>query len=174
MLKKILLTLTLLFPILCGGQGMPSEQFVLYKVWADDSTALKNLGCGDYIFSEKDTVILEGSDTDTVLFQISNPRGYFSLWVTGDTANFTIDGISHNHSLGASDSLSVSYRPKTGADTSVGNPATALNYIKNLDWDVEKTYYETITPPLAEYLEFYIAHTGTGDTSAVIIELLRQ
>jgi len=173
-MKKLFLIILFVIPAVIFAQGMPSEQFVLYKVWAADSSALKNLGYGEYVFSSRDTVVLEGSDMDTVVFQVSNPRGYFNVWVTPDTANFNVNGSAHNHSIGTTDSLSVGYKPKLSAGGDTKNVAVALNYLSNLDWGVEGNYYESITPPLAEYLEFYIQHTGTADTSAVIIELLWQ
>ena len=160
--------------MLTFAQGMPSQQFVLYKVWTSDSAALKNLGYGDYVFSSRDTVVLEGSDTDTVVFAVTNPRGYFNIWITPDTANFSISGVEYDHAIGTSDSLSVGYRPKLSASGTTGNPVTDLTYFDELDWDAETDYYESVTPPIAEYLEFYISHTGTADTSAVIIKILWQ
>jgi|GEM_PF-2540123 len=173
-MKKLLILLLLTIPFLAFPQRMPSEQFVLYKVWSSDSTALKNLGWGDHIFSDADTVILQGSDTDTVVFRTVNPRGFFTVWITADTANFTIDGEEHNHSVGDSDSLSLSYKPKLSSVSTTGNPAVSLEYLQNLDWTAERDYYESIAPPLGEYLEFYLQHTGESDTSAVIIKLLWQ
>lgn len=163
-----------LFPVLLLAQGMPSEQFVLYKVWASDSTALKNLGYGEYIFSSSDTVVLEGSDVDTVVFTIVNPRGFFNVWITPDTANFAVDGSSHDHAIGTTDSLSLSYRPKLTASGTTGNAAVSLDFVDYLDWNAEENYYESLEPPVCEYLEFYIEHTGVSDTSAVIIEIKWQ
>lgn len=173
-MKKLLLIIMFIIPALIFAQGMPSEQFVLYKVWSSDSTALKNLGYGDYVFSSRDTVVLEGSDVDTVVFQVNHPRGYFNVWITPDTANFNVDGSAHAHAIGTTDSLSVAYKPKLSSAGETMNAAVTCSYLINLDWEAESNYYESVTPPLAEYLEFYIQHTGTADTSAVIIELLWQ
>jgi len=173
-MKKIFIIIMIVIPAVIFAQGMPSEQFVLYKVWAADSSALKNLGYGEYVFSSRDTVVLEGFDMDTVVFQVSNPRGYFNVWVTPDTANFNVNGSAHNHSIGTTDSLSIAYKPKLSSGSGTYNVAVALEYLKTLDWEPEGNYYESITPPLTEYLEFYIQHTGAADTSAVIIELIWQ
>lgn len=167
--------LLILLPAILAAQGMPSEQFILWKVWSSDSTALKNLGYGDCIFSARDTVVLKGSDTDTVLFDLSNSRGYFNVWVIPDTANFSVGGTDYNHqAIGATDSLTLSYRPGMKAGIVAANPAIELEYINNLDWEPENAYYETLTPPLTEHLEFYINHTGEADTSVVIIEIQWQ
>ena len=174
MKKAILMLIIIALPCWLFAQVPPSEQLVLWKVWSSDSTALKNLGYGDYVFTSRDTVVLFGSDTDTVLFNISHPRGYFNVWVIPDTANFTVSGVEHDHTMGASDSLTLTYKPKMSASQDTGNDATALSYLKNLDWSAEKAYYESITPSLTEYLEFYISHTGSTDTSAVIIEIQWQ
>ncbi|NQS97368.1 MAG: hypothetical protein HQ591_02840 [candidate division Zixibacteria bacterium] len=173
MKKLVLFLIAMTFPVMLFAQ-MPSEQYILWKVWADDSTALKNLGYGDYMFSDRDTVILMGSDTDTVLFNIAHPRGYFNVWIIADTANFKVGDTDYDHSIGETDSLTLTYRPKLRSDIDTGNSDTNLSTLNNLDWSAENGYYESITPPLAEYLEFYISHTGAGDTSAVIIEIQWQ
>ena len=172
-MKKWLLLL-ILCPIIANAQRMPSEQFVLYKVWSADSTSLKNLGWGDYVFSSADTVVLVGTEIDTVVFNIPHPRGFFTVWITADTANFPVGSENYDYLIGETDSLTVSFNPKLTASSDTKNPASALNYLRNLDWDAEANYYETIEPPLAEYLEFYLQHTGDSDTSAVIIKLLWQ
>jgi hypothetical protein len=166
-----LIFVLLLFPLALIAQILPSEQLVLYKVWSSDSSALKNLGYGDYVFSQCDTVVLEGSDTDTLEFYLPDSRGYFIAWLIPDTANFRVGGISHNHLIGQTDSLTLSYRPKMRLNQTTANPAIQMDYLKNLDWEAEQAYYETFTPPLSQYLEFYLQHTGTGDTSAVILEI---
>ena len=173
-MKKLFLIILFVIPAVISAQGMPSEQFVLYKVWAADSSALKNLGYGEYVFSSRDTVMLEGSDTDTVVFAVPNPRGYFNVWITPDTANFNVDGYAHDHAIGTTDSLSIAYKPKLSSGGGTYNEAVALEYLNTLDWEPEGNYYESITPPLTEYLEFYIQHTGAADTSAVIIQLIWQ
>ncbi|MBC8204799.1 hypothetical protein ISS30_01720 [bacterium] len=170
-MKRLLLIIMMMLPIIALGQGMPSEQFVLYKVWSSDSSALQQLGRGDYIFSDSDTVVLEGTDMDTIIFGIPNPKGYFCLWVIPDTANFTVDGQAHNHAIGQTDSLTVRYRPMMNSSVTAVNPLSYLSYIANLDWDAESAYYESITPPLCQYLKFYISHSGVSDTSAVILQL---
>jgi len=174
-MKHFLLTLALLTLTFSATLAqIPSEQFVLWKVWSADSAALKNQGYGDFTFSSRDTVILEGSDCDTVLFPLGDAKGIFTLWVIPDTANFPTAEGGHNHILGESDSLSLSYRPCLDSTKPAANPVSELQYLKFLDWEAEKAYYETISPPLSEYLQFYLEHTGAGDTSAVIIELLWQ
>jgi hypothetical protein len=175
-MRKYFLISLFFAPIILFAQskGLPEERFVLWKVWSSDSSALKNLGYGDYVFSDQDTVVLQGSDTDTLTFNTAQARGYFNVWVIADTANFPVGGESHNHTLGATDSLTLAYRPKLEPNQRTGNPASSLNYLHNLDWNAEDAYYESITPPLAEYLEFYISHFGEGDTSAVIIQVIWQ
>lgn len=168
----LLAALAVISPV--NGQHMPSEQYVLWSVWAADSSALMVMGWGDYVNSDADTVILEGSDIDTVIFAIPNARGYFNVWVTPDTANFTISGVEYDHEIGTSDSLNVSYRPKLSSTGTTGNDATELTFFDELDWASETDYYESVCPPCCEYLEFYIEHTGTADTSAVIIQLYWQ
>ena len=153
---------------------LPSQQYVMWKVWAADSSSLKVLEYGNTVFSDRDTVVLEGSDTDTLSFNIDNSRGFFTIWVIPDTANFPVGGASHDHTIGSLDSLSVTYNIGMAENTIAANSAKQLSYIKYLDWDSEKAYYETIEPPLAEYFEFYISHTGEADTSAVIIEIQWQ
>jgi len=154
-------------------------------VWDPDSGAvflargylgrgLATIGRGVYISTERDTIILEGSDTDTVRFNIPHACGFFTLWIMSDTANFAIKGVTHNHQLGASDSLTVRYQPGNSALGWTGNSPSVLSFIKELDWEAEKAYYESLAPPVASYLDFYITHTGEGDTSAVIIELKWQ
>ena len=172
--KLLALAVAAFLPALAYAQSLPSEQFVLYKVWSSDSTALKNLGYGDYIFSARDTVVLEGSDTDTVRFSIPNSRGFFTIWISPDTANFPVESEEHQHQIGETDSLTVSCRPGNDSMGETGNPATALQFLLNLDWDAEKAYYESLAPPVSDYLDLYISHTGAGDTSAVIIEIKRQ
>jgi hypothetical protein len=174
-MKRLLISLfAFALPGVMIAQKLPSEQFVLWKVWSSDSSALKNLGYGDFVFSDRDTVVLEGSDSDTVLFEISHARGYFNVWIIPDTANFPVQGTSHDHALGETDSLTLTYKPKLQSALATANPGIDLKYLNELDWNAEKVYYEAITPPLAKYLEFYISHTGSGDTSAVIIELQWQ
>ncbi len=168
-----LIILVLSIPILVSAQ-MPSQQYVLWKVWSDDSTSLKTLGTGNYVFSDRDTVVLEGSDTDTLSFDVPNCRGYFTLWFIPDTANFPVGGTSHDHLIGDTDSTSISYNIGLDSNIKAANPAIQLTYIKNFDWDAEGAYYESIEPPLSEYFEFYISHTGDADTSAVIIEIQWQ
>ena len=153
---------------------LPSEQLVLWKVWTADSAALMNQGYGDYVFSARDTVVLEGSDFDTVTFNIADARGYFTVWVIPDTANFPTAEGGHDHEIGETDSLSLSYTLGLNDSVTASNPVIELEYIKNLDWDAEGAYYESIVPPVSEYLQFYIEHSGETDTSAVIIELQWQ
>ncbi len=174
MRKLPILLIALILPGLLFAQTMPSEQFVLWKVWSSDSAALKNLGYGDNTFSLRDTVVLEGSDTDTVTIAVSDARGYFSVWLVPDTANFEVDGEQLNHQIGDSDSLSLSYRPKVALDYAVGNDSTQLDFLNQLDWEAEKAYYESFYPALSDSLVFYITHTGETDTSAVIIEIKWQ
>jgi len=168
----LLMTLALFSPV--QAQYMPSEQYVLYMVWADDSTALMQRGWGDYVNSDADTVVLAGTDIDTVIFAVPNPRGYFNIWITPDTANFTIAGVEYDHAIGTSDSLTIGYRPKLSSTGTTGNAVTELTFLDELDWTAEVDYYESVMPAMAEYLEFYIGHTGTADTSAVIIQILWQ
>lgn len=170
-MKKLIFLLFLILPAIAIGQAMPSEQFVLWKVWSSDSTALKQLGRGDYVFSDTDTIVLEGSDTDTVIFHMENPRGYFCMWVIPDTANFPVDEGQHSHTIGQTDSLSISYRPMMNQSVTAANSAENFSYINNLDWEAESAYYEIFEPPLCQYLKFYISHTGEADTSAVILQL---
>ena len=167
------LLISLLLPLTASAQ-LPTQQFVLWKVWADDSTSLKVLEYGNTVFSDRDTVVLEGSDTDTVTFNTPNPRGFFTIWIKADTANFAVGGVSFDHEIGQTDSLSVLYNIGMRENNIAANPVMELSYIKNLNWDVEQAYYESIEPALSEYLEFYISHTGESDTSAVIIEIQWQ
>ncbi len=173
-MKNLMIFILIILPIAVFAQGMPSQQFILYTVWSPDSTALMQIGRGDYVYCYIDTVVLQGTDTDTVLVYLPNPRGYFNLWIIPDTANFCIGGVEHNHILGETDSLSISYKPKFDSTAVTGNPPTCLQFLKDREWIAENAYYETFEPPLCQYLEFYLTHNGITDTSAVILKLLWQ